>query len=883
MDKKKRRKPPSIQQKAEEEKEQQKEKEKEEKRKKLEDDDKVIHEQPAELEQSPVKERDTISSKKSLKKKQLSINDDDDKSTHSVARSVRERKKSNISKPIITEKKSSSSLPVIQTKKSFPTEESKEPDKKSVGSKKTRVTKSNISKTSLPVIESLENQETEENKLPEFQEVISGEPDNERLVLPPIVYNRSNYPPSVPSTPSVKSKHSSKKTATPAKPANPINNDNLPMFDEIMNGDPDDKRLILPALSFTQRYQPTPQLSRKNTPTPSIKSKKSEHSPPVVEYGAVEPSRVIFEKENQKEQLDNLLCSLCRQYPLDPERCSECKKIYCKNCNKLFTKCPNCNSIYKPESLPEETNTIFIHAHIICKYKECGCDKELLYNELRKHEAMCKNIPITCKDCNKRFIYDTILQHYEVCPKRNLKKCPVCDFEVREEEYDRTEKKIMHIKHTIMPEVKEMIQNELKIVTDDIKGLIEKNTATILEKMVTYNDHELKEQEKVNHDETLKNIILLQNMIKQLQDTQNEMQAAANKKMEDELENKKHKRPTVLLNDTLDKKLKTIQLIKEISKNIDNGYECDNKFCVLTTFKQDYLVVYPNLRYGIDEYNLSSGILTTKVKNAHDSNIICMSYVQNPNDNLTYLSTASFDRSIKVFTIENEWKNVKTITNAHDDYSIFGIDMMYNKEKGVAIISGNHTNMEFKVWYIGDGQEANNTTIKTKGKVCCIHHNTFVKEENPFFYVGTTEGVYQYNIKEKQEEPSKVFVEEGSNKAKHTRICFLETDEDTFIEGDSFGKVRVWSISKVGIIKIIERGILKYQINSLSPWNENVVIGGTRDGKVLLFNIEEGVAVDSVGFHNGYVYCVKVADHWKYEKIIVSCGFDGIIKEWGTM
>ena len=120
-------------------------------------------------------------------------------------------------------------------------------------------------------------------------------------------------------------------------------------------------------------------------------------------------------------------------------------------------------------------------------------------------------------------------------------------------------------------------------------------------------------------------------------------------------------------------------------------------------------------------------------------------------------------------------------------------------------------------------------------------------------------------------------------KSKHNSISFIETDPDCLVEGDSVGKVRVWSISKGGMVKTIERGILKYQINSLSPWNEKVVIGGTRDGKVLLFNIEDGEAVDSIGFHSGYVYCVKVAEHWKYGRIIVSCGFDGCIKVWGTM
>ena len=78
------------------------------------------------------------------------------------------------------------------------------------------------------------------------------------------------------------------------------------------------------------------------------------------------------------------------------------------------------------------------------------------------------------------------------------------------------------------------------------------------------------------------------------------------------------------------------------------------------------------------------------------------------------------------------------------------------------------------------------------------------------------------------------------------------------------------------------RGILKYQLTSLSPWDTRFVVGGTRDGKLSLFDIIDGVYIDEIGNHEGYVYCVRVADHWKFDKIVVSCGFDGKIKVWAN-
>jgi hypothetical protein len=78
----------------------------------------------------------------------------------------------------------------------------------------------------------------------------------------------------------------------------------------------------------------------------------------------------------------------------------------------------------------------------------------------------------------------------------------------------------------------------------------------------------------------------------------------------------------------LKNKLKSIKLISNITTSIDNGFECDNKFCVIQTFSNDYIIVYPNLKYGIDIYNLSNNQIENVIKKAHDSNITCMSYSQ---------------------------------------------------------------------------------------------------------------------------------------------------------------------------------------------------------------------------------------------------------------
>jgi hypothetical protein len=52
---------------------------------------------------------------------------------------------------------------------------------------------------------------------------------------------------------------------------------------------------------------------------------------------------------------------------------------------------------------------------------------------------------------------------------------------------------------------------------------------------------------------------------------------------------------------------------------------------------------------------------------------------------------------------------------------------------------------------------------------------------------------------------------------------------------------------------------------------------------LVIFDIFDEIALAEFGEHKGYVYCVKVAENWKYEKIITSCGFDGELKIWASI
>ena len=566
-------------------------------------------------------------------------------------------------------------------------------------------------------------------------------------------------------------------------------------------------------------------------------------------------------EENEKEKINDLLCYSCQNYPLNPISCSECKTIFCKECIEGNNKCPSCNSIFKEGEISEENKNLYSSIKIFCKYKYCGCQEILSKDELINHENNCKNNIGKCPTCGNEFNYEELYSHINNC-NNNERKCNLCGYKDTYEEYNKTDKKIEHIKHILFPEIHSIIKSEMNKF---YQSLFEdkENQKKKMESSETKQANIMKSQEeRISNMETL--------LSKISENIENIQASPAHNAVGLRVQNIE-----------LANKLKSIKLIKNIPKVIDNGYECDNKFCVIKTFKNENIIAYPNSKYGINAYNLATNEDKIIIKKAHESNIHCMSYCQNEKTQKTLLITCSFDTNMNVYCIEDNWKLVKNFINAHNDYSIFSLDSLYNEENGIIAISGNRNLEEVKIWFCEKSEK--NKEIKVNSQVFCIKHNPKNVDE---IFIGTNEGILQYNISkisDNDNKPEKSFIDnEIEKKSNHLCICFLDNNEYNLIEGDEIGKIRIWALNTGNLINKFERGILKYSINTLEKWDDRFIFGGSRDGKIILFDVIDCVQVNEIGSHNGYVYCVKITDHFQFGKIIVSCGFDGDLKIWGS-
>ena len=479
---------------------------------------------------------------------------------------------------------------------------------------------------------------------------------------------------------------------------------------------------------------------------------------------------------------------------------------------------------------------------------------------------------------NNKINDDILIINKQEKTNEPLETCNICGYVDTKSEFTKQTLKLEHLKHLLIPEITKIVQNQLEEYDKKRKEEESKK------------DPPIDYTEKLNQLESM--LISLATATKSLQanfgiNPDNSEQQAID-----------------IINKSLKRKLKNMNKIATLAHNVDNSFETDNKFTITHTFKQEYLIIYPNLNYGIDEFNLSSNLKKTVVSNAHESNIICMKTCQNNKKNLTYLASASYDRKLKIFSVENGYKLIKEFKDVHKDYSIFALDMIYDENDGVIILSGNSNTNEIKICFVDDDnnnnenddkksnnskksnksnkskKSNNNNNIKTlaiDGKLFCINHNEKISDK---FFVGTNKGIIIYKLKTLEIEK---IICEKDDVSNHLCICFLKNINNILIEGNNLGKIKIWDLESNELIKNIERGILKNQVNSIDYWSDEYVIAGYRDGKIILIDVNNGKAIDEIGSHESYVYTVKTAEHWKYGKIIVSSGFDKKLKLFGNV
>lgn len=549
----------------------------------------------------------------------------------------------------------------------------------------------------------------------------------------------------------------------------------------------------------------------------------------------IELTRIVLENDDDKAELKNYLCKFCNLIPISPEICGRCGQLFCSGCMADYISddnhnCPNCSVVYKKTDLPQRVIDFFEKMMIICQYESLGCEAVLDFSTISKHEKICKETFKECKNCLQNFAYKNFNNHIANC-QNAIVKCEDCEYKDNKQNFDKTDKLMIHIQHKLMESVKMFFRDEMNNLKYELKTYIDERLTSVgTVGTAVVNPGNFNNYGNPNSSNQVQKIMFRQN----------------------------------------------------ICTNADNNYQLDNKFCVLKTFLGENLVVWGNTSYSLEAFDLEIGRVTHTVNKAHDSNIICLSHCLDPVKKLNYIISSSFDRSIKVWSVEEKWKNIINIPDAHTDYSIFSVQIFYNHLlNGLFIISSNMNEKAIKIWECEVKDDDSFLPVCQK----IMQDVGGIKFVSIWFDSKSEEGKYYLLTANDKEVTSFEFLNNESYKGYKldtatTFTSVVVNEKGWLINSDINGIIRVFDFHSGELVKTIIRSSAKIRISGICLWNENLLLAASNDKAILLFDLEEEKHTRSFTDHRSEVYCVKTFDNPMFGKSFFSYGFDSHIKLW---
>ena len=129
-----------------------------------------------------------------------------------------------------------------------------------------------------------------------------------------------------------------------------------------------------------------------------------------------------------------------------------------------------------------------------------------------------------------------------------------------------------------------------------------------------------------------------------------------------------------------------ILYILSLRKNIsETAHKTNSVDCVFSAFKSikgDSYVIWGTPQYSIECYDLLQDKIIKTVSAAHSNTIFsCRHYLDRKGKRDLCISS-SYDRSVKVWNIRDNWENLITINTAHTGYYIYSVSVLCDEKAG---------------------------------------------------------------------------------------------------------------------------------------------------------------------------------------------------------
>jgi len=317
-----------------------------------------------------------------------------------------------------------------------------------------------------------------------------------------------------------------------------------------------------------------------------------------------------------------------------------------------------------------------------------------------------------------------------------------------------------------------------------------------------------------------------------------------------------------------------LKFSKDITKNGPNYSGASQMFAVFKSLKGEIILAWPTKERSLELYDLENETLIKSIKDAHNSEIYCVRHFVDTKSNSDLLITSSYDKSLKIWNLQNMDSPLLTIENAHTNGFSFSPCILSNEKlKENYIISGADDEFikifDFKGKFldkqikVGDYVNYLDTYYDTnKGKIFIINGTSRGLKVHDF------DDCSVYNTYYEKEQSAHAYIILYKNENKNR----LE-----LIDADMKGFIRIWDFHSAKLLKTIKMETI---VNGICLWDNRYLATSGRDSLIKLVDLRSKKIIKKLSGHEKETLSVKKIHLSKYGDCLVSLDRNGIIKLW---
>ena len=292
-----------------------------------------------------------------------------------------------------------------------------------------------------------------------------------------------------------------------------------------------------------------------------------------------------------------------------------------------------------------------------------------------------------------------------------------------------------------------------------------------------------------------------------------------------------------------------------------------NTFSIFKSINDILYLIYSNKNKSIISYDLIQNKKINEIKNAHNEYITNFRYyLDKINLRDLILSISAYDNNIKLWNINNLncLLHIKKINK--NGYLYSACFMNFNNNNYIITSNGNFDLLDpIKVYDFKGNKikEINDSCDKT------FYIDNYYDKKSSKYYIIT--GNFGY-IKSYDYNENKLFYKYSDND-NYSHMSFLIYDKEEIIkliDSSEDGNIRIWNFYSGILLQKIK--VSDNKLYEIYLWDKEYLFIGCEDESIKLINIKNGIIVNELKGHNKGVVSIKIINHPKYGKCLISQG-----------